>query len=382
MAAGVLHVFILVLLSDRLLAEYKWINNEWVWVEADAVNEGSGAGSSVGGGGGGLESDDEDPFDFFKGNSNGVVDVDADDGDELTRFNGGGQQQSSHDLGGSRLQPFGATTDDEDFALDGGSGDGGDTDDGWLDPDDPFEREGSGGNGGFDNSRQYPPSVHRPQPTDDASNSYPKPIDVDSSYDPSADITAFGGGGGGGGDHEDDDEYYDYSDESYDDILTDRDDDEGISIDDNGFGGDSGFNPGGYHPYTTTTARPLGSSSTTVSPFFNTRRTTTTTTSTSTTTVSTVQARQPGGGGGGGGGRQESHTPNVIDMPTNRPVSFFAQPGILAAVIGGAVVGLLCAILLVMFIVYRMRKKDEGSYILDEPKRVQHSKRAKGEIYA
>lgn len=39
------------------------------------------------------------------------------------------------------------------------------------------------------------------------------------------------------------------------------------------------------------------------------------------------------------------------------------------AVIGGAVVGLLCAILVVMFIVYRMRKKDEGSYALDEPKR-------------
>lgn len=46
----------------------------------------------------------------------------------------------------------------------------------------------------------------------------------------------------------------------------------------------------------------------------------------------------------------------------------FLKPGILAAVIGGAVVGLLAAILLVMFIVYRMRKKDEGSYALDEPK--------------
>lgn len=42
---------------------------------------------------------------------------------------------------------------------------------------------------------------------------------------------------------------------------------------------------------------------------------------------------------------------------------------LLPAVIGGAVVGLLCAILVVMFIVYRMRKKDEGSYALDEPKR-------------
>ncbi|XP_072946797.1 syndecan isoform X1 [Epargyreus clarus] len=55
--------------------------------------------------------------------------------------------------------------------------------------------------------------------------------------------------------------------------------------------------------------------------------------------------------------------------PEDRATSFFAQPGILAAVIGGAVVGLLCAILVVMFIVYRMRKKDEGSYALDEPKR-------------
>ncbi|XP_022914818.1 syndecan isoform X1 [Onthophagus taurus] len=63
--------------------------------------------------------------------------------------------------------------------------------------------------------------------------------------------------------------------------------------------------------------------------------------------------------------------PDVIMNPKQEepPASFFAQPGILAAVIGGAVVGLLCAILVVMFIVYRMRKKDEGSYALDEPKR-------------
>ncbi|EYC00499.1 hypothetical protein Y032_0115g504 [Ancylostoma ceylanicum] len=39
-----------------------------------------------------------------------------------------------------------------------------------------------------------------------------------------------------------------------------------------------------------------------------------------------------------------------------------------SAVVGGTVVGLLTAILLVMFIVYRMRKKDEGSYALEEPK--------------
>lgn len=60
---------------------------------------------------------------------------------------------------------------------------------------------------------------------------------------------------------------------------------------------------------------------------------------------------------------------SIMGQKQVTPASFFARPGILAAVIGGAVVGLLCAILLVMFIVYRMRKKDEGSYALDEPKR-------------
>ena len=68
-------------------------------------------------------------------------------------------------------------------------------------------------------------------------------------------------------------------------------------------------------------------------------------------------------------------------------VVFWLYSGcILAAVIGGAVVGLLCAILLVMFIVYRMRKKDEGSYALDEPKRSHHvnsySKPPSREFYA
>lgn len=48
-----------------------------------------------------------------------------------------------------------------------------------------------------------------------------------------------------------------------------------------------------------------------------------------------------------------------------RPVSFFAQPSMLAAVIGGTVVSLLCAILLAMFIIYRTRKKYEASYICE-----------------
>lgn len=73
------------------------------------------------------------------------------------------------------------------------------------------------------------------------------------------------------------------------------------------------------------------------------------------------------------------------DRSKTRP-SFFAQPGTMVAVIGGAVVGLLCAILCVMFVVYRMRKKDEGSYALDEPKRSptvnSYSKPPSREFYA
>lgn len=78
----------------------------------------------------------------------------------------------------------------------------------------------------------------------------------------------------------------------------------------------------------------------------------------------------PGGSSGGGSGvATNNQDVFVVGNGDDRATSFFAQPGILAAVIGGAVVGLLCAILVVMFIVYRMRKKDEGSYALEEPKR-------------
>jgi len=83
---------------------------------------------------------------------------------------------------------------------------------------------------------------------------------------------------------------------------------------------------------------------------------------------------------------RKTKTPGSNNRSPIKSTSFFAQPGILAAVIGGAVVGLLCAILLVMFIVYRMRKKDEGSYALDEPKRSpnvnSYSKPPSREFYA
>ncbi|CAF0768276.1 unnamed protein product [Adineta ricciae] len=44
----------------------------------------------------------------------------------------------------------------------------------------------------------------------------------------------------------------------------------------------------------------------------------------------------------------------------------FNKPAIVVGVVGGVVIGMLSAILLIMFIIYRMRKKDEGSYALEE----------------
>jgi len=67
------------------------------------------------------------------------------------------------------------------------------------------------------------------------------------------------------------------------------------------------------------------------------------------------------------GTRRQVDNEAVRTEPLQGALSF-SHPGIMAAVIGGAVVGLLCAILLVMFIIYRMRKKDEGSYPLDDSK--------------
>jgi len=46
---------------------------------------------------------------------------------------------------------------------------------------------------------------------------------------------------------------------------------------------------------------------------------------------------------------------------------------IVSAMIGGAVLVLLCLVLVVMFVVYRMRKKDEGSYALCEEKKQKFS---------
>jgi len=73
---------------------------------------------------------------------------------------------------------------------------------------------------------------------------------------------------------------------------------------------------------------------------------------------------------------------DVFENKNQSSANFFSQPGILAAIICGAIVGLLCAILLVMFIVYRMRKKDEGSYVLEDSKRTSSSYGKSKEFFA
>ncbi|VBB27321.1 unnamed protein product, partial [Acanthocheilonema viteae] len=69
---------------------------------------------------------------------------------------------------------------------------------------------------------------------------------------------------------------------------------------------------------------------------------------------------------------KQTAPPTVFEEKHNIPFDTLLRPGVLAALIGGIVVGILASILLVMFVVYRMRKKDEGSYALDEPKQPPH----------
>ena len=69
------------------------------------------------------------------------------------------------------------------------------------------------------------------------------------------------------------------------------------------------------------------------------------------------------------GNPMHGHYKKFRNFTTSLTIVFNLVHSCFSAVIGGAVVGLLCAILCVMFVVYRMRKKDEGSYALDEPKR-------------
>ena len=60
---------------------------------------------------------------------------------------------------------------------------------------------------------------------------------------------------------------------------------------------------------------------------------------------------------------------NKNNFETTSPASFIAEPITMAAIIGGAIVGVACVILCAMLVVYCTRKKYEGSKSLDESKR-------------
>lgn len=104
----------------------------------------------------------------------------------------------------------------------------------------------------------------------------------------------------------------------------------------------------------------------------------------------TVPTRDDTGGGDFGFETttiQDTHrTSPERDEVQKHPVSelrefILNEPLFLAAIIGGAVLILLLIILILMFIVYRMRKKDEGSYSLDEPRHSFSYTRAKDQEF-
>ncbi|KAJ8259184.1 hypothetical protein COCON_G00181960 [Conger conger] len=75
----------------------------------------------------------------------------------------------------------------------------------------------------------------------------------------------------------------------------------------------------------------------------------------------------------------EDHPPNVL-MAHAGEEGVFSKPEVLAALNAGGAVGLLFAILLILLLIYRMKKKDEGSY--DLGKKPIYTKAPTAEIYA
>lgn len=414
------HVLLFLVAISRLTrAEYKWTGSEWVYLEPDRKEIEAYDGS------GGDDEDYGDYGDYDTGDAySGSTGVGGSGGNTgfIDQAGGGNKNKNQNNNWGADTfnQPtFGGIdsskfnfvrpgiTDDEDFFE--GSGDasvplgggqfgggqggrplGGGSSSGRL-PIDSFDDgvEGSGEEDG--DLEQYPfggnPSLNipstpqrTPQTTTTTTTQSPPIVIEDHNtgggeiYTPDQTYGGFGNNDGASfnpgwptsGNNKptnpSDDDYYD---EDYPPYTYDDDEDDNISIDQPGNPIDNVpdfINPQPQPP-------PQSGNPATQSPYFP---IVPEDSSTARPSVPEQPAAQP---------------PIVTDtVPTNRPVSFFAQPGILAAVIGGAVVGLLCAILLVMFIVYRMRKKDEGSYILDEPKRVHngnvYTKTPNREFYA
>lgn len=367
-------------------AEYKWTGSEWVYLEdnRETIEQYDGSGGDDEDY---LYEDDDDNISLGGATGNtGAFQPAADNkGGSIGSTDSFPQQHGGLDSSKFNfIRP--GITDDEDFYEGSGSssiplGGGG----GGLPIDSFDDGEGSGD----DDTEQYPfggnTNLSPSFPSTTTTTSKSPPIEIE---DSDFGGTSFGGNGGqdstidqtfgggiGGKDNVDDrfntnwstdiqpdedDDYYD----DYKDGGVNTEDGEYSPYDDYDDEGTTGISIDDRKPFVPSVVNPTITSSTPI-PFYPPVE----------TTSSTRRPIVP-----------ERETPIVTDVPTNRPVSFFAQPGILAAVIGGAVVGLLCAILLVMFIVYRMRKKDEGSYILDEPKRVHngnvYTKTPNREFYA
>ncbi|XP_028653236.1 syndecan-1-like [Erpetoichthys calabaricus] len=64
----------------------------------------------------------------------------------------------------------------------------------------------------------------------------------------------------------------------------------------------------------------------------------------------------------------ETDPPLSESGDNERSRSFLERKEVLGGVIVGGIIGLLFAVVLVVLMVYRMKKKDEGSYALDDPK--------------
>ncbi|XP_007475896.1 syndecan-4 [Monodelphis domestica] len=77
---------------------------------------------------------------------------------------------------------------------------------------------------------------------------------------------------------------------------------------------------------------------------------------------------------------QGKNIDNKVSMSSTAQGSIFEKTEVLAALIAGGAVGLLFAIFLVLLLIYRMKKKDEGSY--DLGKKPIYKKAPTNEFYA
>ncbi|XP_053104845.1 syndecan-4 [Hemicordylus capensis] len=77
---------------------------------------------------------------------------------------------------------------------------------------------------------------------------------------------------------------------------------------------------------------------------------------------------------------EEEDLSNKIPMASKANSSIFERTEVLAALIAGGAVGLLFAVFLILLLVYRMKKKDEGSY--DLGKKPIYKKAPTNEFYA